>query len=164
MIKYLVGALALLAMLTSLAAGPASASPHSQTAGDYFLSTGPSFQESGGVTHHNVTLTFSLETGASREVFIRDVGRSGPGLQLVKPSWWRTMQVIPPHETIVETIQYHISDCAKVPKGNWPLQLQVWGGAGKWHVITVQMAAFTDQWQQSLADFVCQKPSSSISP
>lgn len=108
--------------------------------------------------HRNVNYTFTIGTGSSREVLVREFGRCGPGLQLLIASGWRTTRIIAPHKSIGVTLRYHVSKCAKVPNGDWPLKLEVsWNGKA-WHTITVQMnnsGPGSLEWQKSIADSVC---------
>jgi hypothetical protein len=145
-----------LALVTS-APTLASGAPNGET---YFLSTGGDFGIYADTVHRNVSYTFTIETGSSHEVLVREIGRSGPGLQLLIPSTWRTKRVIAPHKSISITIRYHVSDCATVPGGDWPLRLEASWSGGVWHMITVQMPNFgtsAPEWQKSIGDSVCKK-------
>jgi hypothetical protein len=154
--KHLAATFALVGLLVLVVSTSASAIS-TRSEGFYFLSTGDSFQINSDSAHRNAGYTFTLETGSSREVLVRDIGRSGPGLQLQKPTTLRQTRVIPPHESISITLHYHVSSCAKVPKGDWPLELEVAWKSGKWYRVKVQMlnAGLSLQWQKSIANGVC---------
>lgn len=126
------------------------------SASDYSLSTGPRFQTTGDRTHKNVSYTFSLVNGNSRDVLVRDVGQSGPGLQLIVPSGWGKTRTVLPHKSMNLTVTFHVSDCVKVPTGSWPLKMQVAWKAGKWQLVNLQMTnAGSMQWQKFIANSVC---------
>jgi hypothetical protein len=155
--KRTVTAWLLLSALTLTTATPALASG-TPNAGTYFLSTGVDSHANVDTLRRDVSYTFALRTDSSREVLVRDIGRSGPGLQLLIPSTWRTTRIIAPHKSIGVTLRYHVSDCGKVPGGNWPLRLEASWSGGAWHVITVQMnnsGSGSLDWQKSIVDSVC---------
>jgi hypothetical protein len=150
-----VTALLLLSVLTLVTAVPAFAAG-TPNAGTYFLSTGRNFHTYADTVQRNVSYTFTIETGSSHEVLLREFGRSGPGLQLLISSTWRTTRIIAPHKSISVTVRYHVIDCAEVPGGNWPLKVEASWNGGEWHVITVQIpSAGLGEWQKSIADSVC---------
>jgi hypothetical protein len=141
-------------LVTASAALPALAS----NAGPYLLATGTSSQTYVDFSTRVVSYSFTLGTGASHDVFIRDVGRSVPGLQLLIPSGWRDARMIAPHTSIRVTLRFHVSHCNLVPSGTWPLTLEASWGDREWRVINVQMnnsGSDSLEWQQSIADSVC---------
>jgi hypothetical protein len=139
-----------------------------RSASDYFLSTGPTYQMYGDRIHRYVSYTFSLVNGSSRAVLIRKVGQNGPGLQLLVPSGsGMTQKLIPPsglgkthtvlpHKSIRLTVWFYVSECAKVPKGSWPLAMDAAWRTSTWQRVGLQMqSAGSVQWQRSLTGFVC---------
>jgi hypothetical protein len=154
--KRTVIALLPLILLTPFPSAPAFAAnaPNAET---YFLSTGTKWDVNADTVNRDVGYTFSIETGLSRAVLVREIGRSGPGLQLQNLPTWRTTRTIPPHKSISVTLRYHVSDCATVPNGDWPLRLEASFKGGAWHVITMQINSGpgTPEWQKSIADSVC---------
>lgn len=139
-----------------------------QSANRFLLSTGSKIQETGDPIHKFVSYTFTIVNGNSRDVFIRDVGQNGPGLQLLVPSGsgmnlklikpfglGKTLTVLP-HKSIGLTVWFQITNCAKVPVGNWPLPIDVSWGSGKWQRVGLQMPSPPSaQWQKFMADSVC---------
>lgn len=137
-------------------------------ASDYFLSTGPTYQEYGDSVHRFVSETFTLTNGNSREVLVRGIGRNGPGMQLrvssgsgsaqklLPPLGPGTTRIVPPHKSIRLTVWYHVSNCAKVPKASWPLTMDVAWSSGKWQQITLQVPSGPSVlWPRSLTSLVC---------
>jgi hypothetical protein len=155
LINRLLRTTALIALLTLGASGPAMATG-SRSANSYDLSTGPTFQSGGDRIHRNVTYTFTIVNGSSRDVLIRRVGQSGPGLKLLIPSGWEDTRTIRPHKSISETVKFHVSNCAKVPKGTWPLTMDASWNTGTWQRVSLQLTtAGPLQWQKFIADSVC---------
>jgi hypothetical protein len=156
-----------LAVLIILGASPAMATGI-RSADTYFLSTGPTFQMFGDRLHKDVSYTFTLVNGNSRKVFVREIGQNGPGLELLVPRRSGTTQrLLPPsepgvthalqaHKSIRLTVWFHVSNCATVPRGSWPLTIDVAWSSGKWQRVGLRMTSgLSVQWQKSLADLVC---------
>jgi hypothetical protein len=153
MLKFLIRTVTVLAVVT-LASTTAAYAIGTRSAGDYHLSN----QGEIVFIHvgRNVNFTFTLETGSSREVLLRDIGQSGPGIQLRTSSGWSTTRVIAPHKSITVTLKYRIIDCARVPKHDWPLRLEARWESGKWYSISVQITTFEGiPWQTYIAETVC---------
>lgn len=161
----LIGALA--GVLT-LSTGDLAMATGIRSADDYFLSTGPTYQAYGDRIHQYVSETFTLTNGNSRDVLVRRIGQNGPGLQLlvssgsgktqklIPPSGPGKTRIVPPHKSIRLTVWYHVSDCAKVPKGSWPLTMDVAWSSGKWQRVGLQMPSTPSvQWQMALTGWVC---------
>ncbi len=164
--RYLVRAVAFVLAFSlggvnlALAAGTPSASIFS-------LSTGPKTQTTSDRVHKLVSFTFTLVNGESREILIRQVGQNAPGLQLLIPIGTGTKQklippsgpgktrAIPAHKSILLTVWYHVSDCAKVPKGPWPLTVDLAWSSGKWQRAALQMPSASVPWPRSVTGFVC---------
>jgi hypothetical protein len=158
-----VGTVVLVAALTLGLSAVASALP-TRGGGYYFLTDGLDYQLT-TLGHRTLIYTFTIQTGSSHEVFVRNIGRNGPGLHLLTSSEWKEIRIIPPHESISVTMKYRVNNCAKVPKGNWPLAFEASWYDGKWYPVRMQMqGAGTQQWQQSLVSFVCGQNRPSIRP
>lgn len=153
--------MALLACTPVFAAGSHSAS-------SYALSTGPTFGVFGDKLHKNVSETFSIVNGNSRQVFIEKIGKNGPGLQLLVasgfgktrklevPSGARRIYRIPAHKSLRITVWYHVTDCAKVPTGSWPLSLDVAWNSENWRRVNLQISATPSvPWPKSMTRWVC---------
>ena len=164
---YLGVIFALVAVLTFGSVAPVMAAGY-QSASKYALSTGPTFQTYGDSIHKYVSYTFTLVNGSSRQVLIRKIGQNGPGLQLLiasrsggrqtlsPKSRTRTTKKVLPHKSIRLTVWFHVSDCAKVPNGDWPLAMDVSWNARTWQRVNLQMtSAGSMQWQKFIADSVC---------
>jgi hypothetical protein len=52
------------------------------------------------------------------------IGRSGPGLTLVSPEK-QDAQILQPERSLGFSLKYKITDCAAVPKGDWPIPVRV---------------------------------------
>ncbi len=139
-----------------------------RSASDYSLSTGPTYQLSGDRIHQYVSETFTLVNANLRRVLVRTIGQNGPGLQLrvltgsgttqklIPRRGPGTMYAVPPHESIRLRVWYHVTDCAAVPKGRWPLTMDVAWRSGKWQRVTLQMPrGLVAPWPRSMTDFVC---------
>lgn len=145
-----------LAILLTLGTNDLAMATSSRSAGDYSLSTGPRFQLTSNKVHKNVRYTFTLVNGSSREILIRDVGRGGAGLQLLKTAGWTKTQMIRPHKSMRETLSFHVSNCSKVPKGSWPLTMEASWKLSKWRLVSLQpVSPGSLEWQTFLADSVC---------
>ena len=160
-------AVSLVAVLT-LGTGDLVMATGFPSASRYALSAGPTFQAYGDRIHRYVSYTFTLVNGSSRKILIRKIGQNGPGLQLlvpsgsgktqklVPPSGVGTTQTVSPHKSIRLTVWFHVSDCAKVPKGSWPLTMDVAWSTSKWQRVNLQIAsAGSMRWQKFIADSVC---------
>ena len=159
-VAALVTALVLSTVNMADAAGTPSASKYS-------LSTGPTYQSTGDKVHRFVSFTFTIVNGNSREIRIRQIGRNGPGLQLLVPAGSGMNQkfipptgpgvtrVIPAHKSIRLTVWYRVSDCAKVPHGSWPLAMNVAWSSGQWQQVALQMPSAYVPWPRSITGFVC---------
>src|ERR1700731_2612790 len=163
--KRLIGIAAIAATLSltnvglSMAAGLPSAELYS-------LVPGLNTQEFSDSTHKVVSYTFSVVNEGAREVFIRHVGRSGPGLELlgpigaemsqrlVRPTGVGKTLTVRAHNSTALTVWFQVKNCAKVPKGNWPLPFDASWGGGKWQRVNMQLSTSGDaaQWQKSIAD------------
>jgi hypothetical protein len=127
-----------------------------QNASRFNLSPGRTFQTTADRIHQNVSYTFTLVNGSSREVFVRKFGANGPGLKLLVPHDWTNLRTIGPHKSIGVTVRYHIGDCNEVPRTPWPLPLEVSLKTGKWQLASLHLlSAGSIQWQKFLADAVC---------
>ena len=157
-----------LAAVLTLSASNLVSAAGIRSASHYFLSTGPTIQGFGDRTHKNVSETFTLVNGNSRIVLVREIGQNGPGLKLLVSSGSGTTQKliarsgpgttqrIPPHKSIRLTVWYHVSNCAKVPKGSWPLTMDVAWNSGKWRRVSLQMPSGASvPWPRSITDWVC---------
>ena len=156
-----------LAVMIILGASPAMATGI-RSADTYFLSTGPRYQMFGDRLHKDVSYTFTLVNGNSRKVFVREIGQNGPGLELLVPRGSGTNQrllrpsepgvthQIQAHKSIRLTVWFHVSKCATVPRGSWPITIDVASSLGKWQRVGLRMTSRPSvQWQKSLADLVC---------
>lgn len=140
-----------LAAVLTLSTGDLAMAAGIRSADDYFLSTSPTYHAYGDSVHKYVSETFTLTNGNSREVLVHRIGQNGPGLQLlvssgsgktqklIPPSGSGKTRIVPPHNSIRLTIWYHVSDCAKVSKGPWPLTMDVAWSSGKWQRVGLQM-------------------------
>ena len=157
----------LVAVLT-LGTGNLAMASGISSANDHFLSTGPTFQMSGDRIDKYVSETFTLVNGNAREILVREIGQNGPGLQLlvssgsgktqklIPPSGPGRTQFVPPHKSIRLTVWYYVSDCVKVPKGSWPLTMDIAWSSGKWQRVSLQMPSDPSvPWPRSMTDFVC---------
>ncbi len=139
-----------------------------QSASSYSLSTGPTFEVYGDKLHRNVSETFSIVNGSSRQVFIEKIGKNGPGLQLLVasgsgkikklevPSGTRRIYRLPAHKSLRITVWYHVTDCAKVPTGSWPLSLDVAWNSENWRRVNLQMPGTPSvPWPKSMTRWVC---------
>ena len=162
------GAVVSLVVVLALGTGNPAMAAGIRSASNYFLSTGPTYQMSGDRVHQYVSETFTFTNGISREVRIRMIGQNGPGLRLRVPSGSRTtqklipstgsekVQTVPPHKSIRLRVWYYISDCARVPKGIWPLTMDVAWSSGKWQRVSLQMpSGLSVPWLRSMTDLVC---------
>jgi len=166
--KLTIGVVTSLLAVLILGTGDLAMAAGTRSADSRFLSTGPDFQTYSDSGHKYVSETFTLVNGNSREILVRKIGQNGPGLQLLVPSGSRTTQkLIPPsgsgathavlrHKSIRLTVWYHVSDCAKVPRGSWPLTMDVAWTAGKWQRVRLQMPSNSSvPWPRSLTNLVC---------
>ena len=157
-----------LAVMLALGAGSSVAAAGIRSASTYFLSSGSTIQMSGDRIHKDVSYVFTLVNGNARKVFVRGIGRSGPGLELLvprgsgttmrldPPSGPGTTHTVPAHKSIRLTVWFHVSDCSTVPRGSWPLTMDVAWSPGKWNRVGLQMTSgLSVQWQKSLANLVC---------
>lgn len=139
-----------------------------RSANDYFLSTGPGYELYGDSSHKYVSETFTLVNGNNRSILIRKIGQNGPGLQLlvpsgsgksqklVSPSGMGKTRTVSAHKSIRLTVWYHVSQCSKVPKGVWPLTMDVAWHASKWQRVSLQMPSDpAAPWPRYLTDLVC---------
>jgi hypothetical protein len=134
----------------------------------YSLSTGPTYQLSGDRIHRDVSETFTLVNGSSHRVLVRRIGLNGSGLQLLAAEGSGTTRTlipstgsgptrsIPPHASLRLRVWYHVTDCATVPKGRWPLTLEVARDRGRWQRVRVSMPSGPPvPWPRSMTDLVC---------
>ena len=134
----------------------------------YFLSTGPTYQLSGDRVHKYVSETFTLVNGGSRQVLVRRIGQNGSGLQLLVTEGSGKTQTlipstgsgptrsIPPHASLWLRVWCHVTDCATVPRGRWPLILEVARRRGEWQRVSVSMPSGPSvPWPRSMTDLVC---------
>jgi hypothetical protein len=162
------GAVVTLVAVLTLGTGTLALADGVRGASDYFLSTGPTYSMSGDRVHKYVSETFTLTNGNSREVLVRRIGRNGPGLQLLvstgsgmnqklaPPSRPGKTRIVPPHKSIRLTVWYHVSDCAKIPKGPWPLTMDVAWSTAKWQRVNLQLPSVpTVPWPRSMTDWSC---------
>ena len=160
--------LALVSYVAIFGSGTSAAAAKIRNASDYFLSTGPTSQSTVDVQHRNVSETFSLVNGNSRNVYVRRIGADGPGLVLRKstgaaltggltlPTGPGMTWTVPPHQSIQLAVSFHVSDCSKVPKGAIPLTLDVAWRLGNWHRVSLQMPSEPlSPWPRSLTSLVC---------
>lgn len=150
-----------------LGAGNTAMASGIRSANDYSLSTGPTYQKSGDRIHRYVSETFTLVNGNAREILIRKVGQDGPGLQLLvssgsgkaqkltAPTGPGRTKIVPPHRSTRLTVWFRVSDCVKVPRGSWPLTMDVARNSGKWQRISLQMPSGSVPWPRSMTDSVC---------
>lgn len=158
-----------LVVILTIGASNLAAASGTRSASNYSLSPGPNFQTYADVGHKYVSESFSLVNGNSRKLLVRGIGQSGPGLQLliptgsgvaeklIPPSGPGMTKTVPPHKSIRLTVWLHVIDCAKVPKGSWPLTMDVAWTSGKWQRVSLQMpSGRLAPWPRSLTDLVCQ--------
>ncbi len=139
-----------------------------QSASSFSLSTGPTFGVSGDKLHKNVSETFSIVNGNSRQVFLEKIGKNGPGLELLVasgsgktrklevPSGTRRIYRIPAHKSLRITVWYHVTDCATVPTSSWPLSLDVAWNSANWRRVNLQMPGTPSvPWPRSMTRWVC---------
>ena len=166
--RVVVGVILILTSLQILVTGvPAMASgfPNANT---YGLTTGPTFQTYADPVHKYVSYTFTLVNGSSRDADIRQIGQNGPGMQLlvsvgsgmasklVPPTGPGRIQTVLAHKSLRLTVWFRISNCATVPKGSWPLKMDVgWSTQKLLRVSLTMTSAGSLQWQKFLADSVC---------
>lgn len=162
------GAIVSLVAVLALGTGDLAMATGFPSASKYDLSTGPTFRSYGDRIHKYISYTFTLVNGSSREVLIRKIGQNGPGLQLlvpsgsgktqkfIPPSGLGTTHTVPPHKSIRLTVWFHVTDCAKVLKGSWPLTMDAAWSASKRQRVNLQISsAGSMQWQNFIADSVC---------
>lgn len=83
-----------------------------------------------------VTVDLTLTNGnASAPVEVRDLGRGGPGLELID-SIGSTSDILAPGEAMTVTLVYRITDCDEVPRESWPVPVEV---ARWWGIQTVDV-------------------------
>lgn len=162
--RFQVGALA---VALTLSAGSAAMAAGVRRASAYFLSTGPTVHLYGDRIHRDVRYDFTLVNGNARSVLVRTIGQNGPGLELLVPRGSATGRLVPPagpgptyavraHASIRLTVLFHVSDCAAVPKGSWPLTMDVAWSPGKWQRVALPLAPRGSvPWPRSLVAFVC---------
>ena len=93
-------------------------------------------------------------------VTVREVGRSGPGLELLGVEGWDRgvpspfPATLPPRSGIGATVVYRITDCQGYPRGSWPLTAVV---ERPWGVMTVDVRPEHDwpQWQEDIVSTWC---------
>jgi hypothetical protein len=145
-----------LALVLTLSTADLALAAGIRSASGYNLSTGPAFRVTGDTIHRNASYTFTLVNGSSREVLVRNIGQVGPGLRLLVPSGGEKNRTVLPHKSISVTIEYHVSDCATVPTGSWPLTIDAAWKAGKWQRVSLQLLnAGSMQWQKFIAHAAC---------
>ena len=112
---------------------------------------------SGDTLRHDATYTFRLLNYSKNTVRVRYIGRSGNGLELLKPPGWVQGRTIPPHGSIPVTLSYHVTDCAGVVRGSWPLVFQASRIPGVWRWLSLSLTPLggASQWQESVAREAC---------
>ncbi len=93
-------------------------------------------------------------------VTVRDIGRSGPGMQLLGVEGWERGTPSPfpvtlaAHTGIGATLVYRVTDCAGYPRGSWPVTAVV---ERPWGVMTVDVVPGHDwpQWQEDIVSTWC---------
>ncbi len=160
-------ALAALAAAFALSTVNFAAAAGTPSASIYSLSPGPKTQTTSDRIHKIVSYTFTVVNGNSRRVLLRRIGQNVPGLELLVPNGSGTKQnLIPPsgpgkthviraHMSITLTVWYRVSDCANVPKGPWPLAMDVAWSSEKWQRVALQLPSASVPWPKSLTSFVC---------
>ncbi len=151
-------ALVTLVAVLSIGASVSAAATRTRSASYYFLSAGPSWSTFFDPHHHNFTEMFTLVNGNSRDAYVRRVGSNGPGLQLLNTPVQRSnIETILPHRSVRLVVSFHVSNCALVPKGSWPLTMDfAWRVTGTWHRISLQMESGpSSPWPRSETASLC---------
>jgi hypothetical protein len=134
----------------------------------YSLVPGPDTQMYSDTIHKYVSYSFTIVNEGARNVFIRHIGQSGPGLELLVPTGTGMNQrlirptgvgktlTVRAHKSTGVTLWFQVNNCAKVPTGNWPIPLDASWGSANWQRVNLRLS-FGDpvQWQKSIADSVC---------
>lgn len=166
--RVVIGAIFMLTSLQILGTADLAVATGISNANIYDLSTGPTFQTYGDRIHRYVGYTFTLVNGSPRDVDVRHIGQNGPGLQLLVPEGSGTasklvqpvgpgkIRIVRAHGSIRLTVWFHVSNCTTVPKGSWPLTMDVGWSTKKLQRLRLQVtSAGSLQWQRFLADSVC---------
>jgi hypothetical protein len=93
-------------------------------------------------------------------VIVRDIGRSGPGLELLGVEGWDRgvpspfPVTLPAHTGVGATLVYRITDCVGYPRGSWPVTAVV---DRPWGAMTVDVRPEQDwpQWQEEIVSTWC---------
>jgi hypothetical protein len=119
---------------------------------------GSGFEVDAQIADRSAAYTFEIMNSSDRAIEVRY-----PGLHL--PSGFRPMGPTPapavtlrPRQTTRLTIAVRVTDCSAVPKGDWPLVLQVRPtGTGPWTDDPILRPGVppTGEWQLEIADSVC---------
>lgn len=127
-----------------------------RSASQYDIYSGNSFQTYSDKVNRFVSYTFTLANGSSDDFLVKDIGRSGPGIRLVKTKNWSRSRDIKAHSSIDVSISFHVDDCVLVPKNFWPVTLDIYSASTKWHRVTLGLlTAGSRQWQSYLVEAVC---------
>ncbi len=154
-VKSLVRTLGVLLLLGPL--GATAADGAAVDASHFGLDESLRWGGSGDTVRHDATYTFRLLNYSKNPVRVRYIGRSGKGLELLKPPGWAEGRTIRPHGSVPVTLSYHVTDCAGVVRGSWPLVFQASRISGVWRWLSLSLTPLSgaSQWQESVAREAC---------
>lgn len=93
------------------------------------------------------SITFTMRNAGFADVLVTDVGRSGPGFELVRTEGVPVLLL--PGESAKVTLVYRVTDCARVPVEPWPVPVV----AGTWRgESTVYLAQGRQQRRDDLPE------------
>jgi hypothetical protein len=118
------------------------------------LAVGNSFQVDAEPATRVGSYAFTMVNDGSTAILIEGMGRSGPGLELMRVQPSRAE--LAPAASIDVILRFHVSDCAAVSTNPWPLPVRI-RAAGKvsTQYLTLRAAGPRNQWQHDLSAAVC---------
>jgi hypothetical protein len=108
------------------------------------------------------TVNMEMKSSSREPMTIVGIGRSGPGMTLVPPKK-QDARILQPGRSLVFSLKYKITDCAAVPKGDWPIPVRVEASGGQTTVYASLQMFGSDRegkpagkpWQTALSGEVC---------
>jgi hypothetical protein len=145
----LVGGVALWAWWANSSGGP---EPKTGPINHVYQGTSFSENDSFGV----LTYTFALINNSGSDIYVRHVGRSLPGLALIKTPEWSVEGIIGSGLSLNETITCRVTSCKKVPRGSVANTFQARTSSSGGQTLKLSLlGADTQQCQITLIEPAC---------
>lgn len=103
---------------------------------------------------HDANFSFSLVDESGRPAYVREIGSSGPGFDLVRPARWGRVEKVPGHGSLAVTVSFHVTHCAPLPVGSNVLMLDASWTRSHWRAVRLDMNA-PGEWQRAHATLAC---------